>query len=206
MKIICVGGASSHCGKTSTAAMLLKALPGWAAIKVTPSRHDEVCPLGEHCGACQPPEGPYEVITDKSLLAEPGTDTERLMAAGASGVAWVRALPQFLPEALESALAGLSTAQGVVIESTTAIPLLGGFNILVVKGSETRLKESAGKLAGFIDVLAINVAASELQQLSAMDSTAAILQARQTTTICAVLPPEHPKNRDFIQICREAVA
>ena len=126
MNMVCIGGLSSGCGKTSVACLLLKAFPGWAAAKVTPSRPDDVCPRGSHCDACRPPEGSYEVLFDAQIPERPGKDTSRFAEAGASRVAFVRALPGCLPAALEFTLAQLSGTPGVIVESTTAMPLVSG--------------------------------------------------------------------------------
>lgn len=160
MKLICIGGASAHCGKTAVAALLLRAFPGWAAIKVTPSRPGEACPHGEDCGACTPPDGPFEIIADPVTLASPGKDTARFMEAGASRVLWIRALPESLPAALESALGLLSDAPGVIVESTTAIPLLDGLHILVARAGVAEVKDSARRCLDRIDVVALNTPAS----------------------------------------------
>ena len=88
MKLICVGGLSSGCGKTSLVCLLLKALPGWAAMKVTPCRADDVCPRGQDCEACQPPEGRFEVQIDQEITERPRKDTARFAADGNYRTGW----------------------------------------------------------------------------------------------------------------------
>lgn len=204
MKRIVVGGAWSNCGKTSLVEMLLQAFPGWGAIKVTPSRAEEICPLGHCCGACLPPSGPFEVLTDPGVLAEPGKDTARFMKAGAAKVAWVRGPVEALPEALALAMAQMTDVPGVIVESTTAMALLEGLNLLVIREDTSDLKDSARSSAGRVDMLVLNAPAPPAPA-SAPPAFAALLGARQTCRTCAILPPEHPANAAFISACRAAL-
>lgn len=197
MKIICVGGTSSNCGKTSLVCMLLKALPGWAAVKVTPCRSEETCPRGHDCSACRAPESRYEIITDITDLGLEGKDTARYLDYGAKMVLWVRALPEFLPLALKSALEGIAEAPGVIIESTTAFQFLNGLHIMVTRSGISTLKESARLSSGNIDIVAVNleseVAEAPLRTLLFPDLT--------SITVCALFPHEHPENRRFVDEC-----
>ncbi len=200
MRRILVGGAWSGSGKTSVVEMLLGALPGWAAIKVTPSRQDEVCPIGACCGACAPPAGPYEIITDPAVLLQLGKDTQRYRAAGASAVAWVRGRPEVLPAALEEALAGMAGLEGVIIESGSLIPFVPGLRVMVVRGASRLVKDSARACVGHVDVLAVNVddAGSELVPHPLED----VLAPGQVFRISAVLPADATVNEAFIACCR----
>lgn len=199
MKVICVGGSSSHCGKTAVVSLLLKAFPGWAAVKVTPCRSDEICPRGDECGACKPPDGPYEIV---ECPESPGKDTARYLEAGASRVLWVRSLPEFLPEALESALARLSDAPGVIIESTTAIHLLDGLNILVIREGVDEIKESAQRCMDKVDLIMLNI--RDTQALSSnFHVEAPMLKAWRVIPMCAILPLEHHFNQEFLTAVNE---
>ena len=217
MKLICVGGLSSGCGKTSVVCLLLKALPGWAAIKVTPSRPNHVCPHGKDCEACQPPDGPYDVAIDSDIPARPGKDTSRFHDAGASHVAFVRALPECLPAALESAFERFNhpsrylswrEVPGVIIESTTAMPFIDGLRILVAREGRLEVKDSARAAAGIADLLVVNGDASNpvdgVMRRAAFcpDAPFAAELPAKRITVCASLPPEHPCNRDLIADCR----
>lgn len=202
MKLICVGGLSSGCGKTSVVCLLLKALPGWGAMKVTPSRPDDVCPRGQDCDACQPPDGPYDVAIDEEIPERPGTDTSRFHDAGASHVAFVRALPECLPAALKYAFERLSGLPGVIIESTTAMPLIDGLRILVARQGRSEVKDSAHTAAGIADILAVNQDAAGPSEGSSSDFPFAAQLPVKRITICASLPPEHSRNRDLIAECR----
>lgn len=200
MRRLYVGGAWSSCGKTSVVELLLRALPGWSAIKVTPSRPDEVCPLGTCCGACAAPEGPFEVITDPAVLAQTGKDTQRYLAAGAAEVAWVRALPEALPAAMEAAEAGFSRPRGLIIESTTVIPHAPGLRILVAAEGRSELKESALRCSGAIDLLAVNLRDPEGE--SRAHPLAEALAPSRVLPVWAVGSVDAPANAEFIAYCR----
>ena len=202
MKLICVGGVSSGCGKTSVAALLISAFPRWAALKVTPCRPDGACPHARNCGACEPPEGGFEIVTDRAVLAQPDTDTSRLLAAGASRVVWLRALPECLPEALQSALAVLSDSCGVIVESTTAIPLVQGYRILVANERSREIKDSARACMAHVDLVVVNLMEPDtVPRGGGLDAAA----AAPVVHLCAALPWRHALNRQFIELCRSAV-
>lgn len=206
MKIICVGGNSSNCGKTSVAILLSKVFPNWAAIKVTPSRPADLCPRGHDCGACHPPDGPYEIIADHEILAIPGTDTARYLEAGISRVLWIRSLPEFLLSAMEAALFELSDAPGVIIESTTAIPLLNGLNILTIRGGIDQIKESARRCIHSVNLVALNMREGKAlpiyvvgKRMGGLGRTARIIP------MCATLGPEASVNKSFVEACKNAL-
>ena len=206
MRTICVGGASSNCGKTSTVVLLAKAFPGWAAVKMTPCRPEAVCPHGNDCGACIPPSGPYEIITDRRLLSAVGKDTAQYLDAGVSRVMWVRSLPELFPQALDAALHELRDVPGVIIESATAISYLDGLNILVLREDSDKIKESARRSIDRIDIVAVNIGAltsfSMPKQIDKL--TALIGRPVRIVTMNAMLPPEASENIEFIEMCRKA--
>jgi hypothetical protein len=194
--IICIGGTTSHCGKTAMACLLLRAFPGWAAIKVTPCRPDEACPRGDDCSACRAPDERFEIITDQARLGLAGKDTARFLDAGAERVVWVRALLENLPEALESALVEVAGEPGVIVESTTAMQFLGGLHVMVTRTNQPDVKESA-RSAPPADIVAVNMTPAEIGN-TLLDRDQA---DGHTFPVCAVLPPEHSVNRSFVEEC-----
>lgn len=208
MKVICVGGVSSNCGKTSLVLLLSRVFPGWAVIKVTPSRLGETCPNERDCGACTPPDdGPYEIIVDPDRLSTPGKDTARYLKAGVSRVMWIRSLPEHIPAALEAGFAQISDAPGVIIESTSSIRHVDGLSIMTVRDSLDRIKASALEALPFVDLTALNTPEDGSVSECVMAGIS-MLQLKQTTRIipvCPILPPEAPPNRSFIEAVRNAV-
>ncbi len=202
MRLICVGGMSSGCGKTSLVCLLLRALPGWAAMKVVPSRMGHVCPHGRDCDACEPPEGAFEVAIDEEIRERAGKDTARFAEAGASHVALVRALPECLPAALDSAMERFSGVPGVVIESTTAMPAVEGPRIIVARNGLAETKHSARIALGSADLIVMN------QEVDAAGEGGFDLPegfGGTIVTACAALPADHPRNRQLMDLLKSAL-
>lgn len=180
-----MGGTWTACGKTSVVELLLRALPGWGALKITPSRPDEPCPTGHECGACAPPLGPWELVTAGSRLAEAGKDTARFLAAGAPRVRWLRALPERLPEALGVALAEFQDLPGVIVESTTVLPSLQGRRMLIERPGTARRKPSAQVAESCVDGVVLNVTVNDPEPPGRL-------------VVCPPLGPGHPRNAAFL--------
>ena len=69
---------------------MLQALPPQSAVAVKFTTTDDVferCPRGTPCVVCDI-DVPFRLVEDEAALREPGTDTDRLAAAGASRVIW----------------------------------------------------------------------------------------------------------------------
>ena len=84
VRIVSVSGACSRAGKTALAESLLRALPAGraAAVKFTTTEDVfERCPRGSACVVCDI-DVPFRIVRDPAVLREPGTDTDRLAAAG----------------------------------------------------------------------------------------------------------------------------
>src|SRR6185436_11682234 len=87
---IAVAGACSRSGKTAAAVSLLRALPPGTAAAVKFTTTEDVferCPRGSPCIVCDI-DVPYRIVRDEATLRQPGTDTDRLAAAGARTVVW----------------------------------------------------------------------------------------------------------------------
>lgn len=146
---VIIGGPHSGVGKTLAAEIALRTLAEHGpvgAVKLTvadgerdPS-HDHgssalalaeaagICGRGASCGVCETVSAkvPSRLITALGAIRKPGTDTFRLDAAGAVAVAWVIALREAAPSALERAMEFLRRqgARRVLIEGTTALEWL----------------------------------------------------------------------------------
>ena len=201
MKLICVGGLSSECGKTSVVCMLLRSLPGWAAVKVTPSRIEEACPRGRSCEACRIVDGRYEVTVDDGIPERPRKDTMRFHEAGAAHVGFVRALPEHLPEALNAAYKRLDGVRGVIVESTTMMPIIQGLRILTAKEGLYDVKDSARRAAGVTDILVVNRNAGQSGKLELEKVPLTQETSGRIMTVCASLALNDPSNIEFIEEC-----
>ncbi len=123
MRIVSVSGATSRAGKTAVAESLLRALPAGAlaAVKFTTTEDVfERCPRGSACVVCDIAE-PFRIVRDPSILAQPGTDTARLAAAGAAEVVWAIARAAAAPLAWAAVTRMLRGTPVAVLEGSTVV-------------------------------------------------------------------------------------
>ena len=121
---VAVGGFTSDVGKTTLVCELLRALPGWEAIKTTRG-HYRSCGKDPH--ACCVSHLLGEEPTVRSGRAETyarGKDTGRYWDAGASNVHWVVATDRQVERGIQLALERVE-AEGVVIEGNSFTSYVG---------------------------------------------------------------------------------
>jgi len=158
MRILVVGGFGSGVGKTTLICRLLEALPGWAAIKVSPVHGASRSHGARHVDHGL--VGPFSIEAEEH--AGPHSDTARFRAAGAPGVLWVRSRPGRLGEALSEGLSALSAVPGVIVEGNSAARHLEAARVALVARSGRRdFKASAVALAGRADWVVLNRPAAE---------------------------------------------
>jgi molybdopterin-guanine dinucleotide biosynthesis protein len=170
MDIVIVGGPHSGVGKTLAAERALQALAGrrYGAIKLTVADGEfdapharGVCGRGASCGVCETVHVslPARIVTASGAIGKEGTDTCRLRDAGAVAVAWVIALREAAPAAVDEALAHLERngARGAVIEGTTAIEWLRPHvSVLVASDPGKHWKRVAMQRLSSFDILLRN--------------------------------------------------
>jgi molybdopterin-guanine dinucleotide biosynthesis protein len=181
MQIVIIGGPHSGVGKTLACERALQALAGRriGAIKLTVAdgefdrSHDHgaaalsvadaagICGRGASCGVCETVSGrvPSRTIVTDGAILKPGTDTWRLSRAGAVAVAWVIALRDAAPEAIDGAMRHLRDrgADDVVIEGTTALDWIRpAASVMVVTDPGRKWKEVARRRVGGCDIVLRN--------------------------------------------------
>ena len=125
MFLVSVSGACSRSGKTALAETMIRACPPGSALAVKFTTTEEVfkrCPRGTACVVCDI-DVPFRIVTEKALLEQPGTDTERLGSAGARRVIWAIARQSAVETAWAAVKATLGDASHVVMEGTTIVDL-----------------------------------------------------------------------------------
>jgi hypothetical protein len=125
MPLVSVSGACSRAGKTSLAVTLLRSLAAGSAAAVKFTTTGDVferCPRGTACAVCDI-EVPFRLVTERSLLRQQGTDTDRLAAAGASRVAWCIARQGALRRAWAATRELVDGSPLVVMEGSTIVEL-----------------------------------------------------------------------------------
>ncbi|NQT47309.1 MAG: hypothetical protein HQ593_07545 [Candidatus Omnitrophica bacterium] len=153
MKIIVVAGAHSGVGKTLYAEKLLRALPDWAALKVTTVKRGG-CPRGESgCEVCAGLKKDFEIVEDKRIIDQAGRDTARLKKAGAKKVIWLKATSKGLKSGLNKALAACKGLQGIVIEGTSVLKYIKPDLLIFVRGNNRNIRLSAKRVLKKADIV-----------------------------------------------------
>lgn len=153
IKIITVSGAHSGVGKTKVAQMLLKRLKGWSALKVTVTHRQGICPARKDCHACDELHSDFAVISEQGIIETKGKDTQRLRAAGAKKVLWLKSKPSALRKGIKQALSLFKKAKGLIIESNSALRYLKPDLALFVKRKDSILKPSAKEILNKTDLV-----------------------------------------------------
>lgn len=142
MRTIHIAGNRSGVGKTTLVEAALTALPGWGAIKL--STHDDA----RH--------GPPALVRDPAVLGREGTDTARMLSAGAAWVAWIRATPGTLADLVADAIEAASALPGVVVEGASWWRLRrDGPLIVIVEDDGAPSKPGASDLAAAADLVVV---------------------------------------------------
>jgi len=116
--IVGVGGYTSNVGKTTLMCDLLRAFPGWEAIKTTRG-HYRSCGKDPHsCCVSHLLAGEPLVRSGWSETYEAGKDTGRFWDAGAANVHWLIALETQVDAGIRQALNRVRGA-GVFVEGNT---------------------------------------------------------------------------------------
>lgn len=144
--IIAVGGVSSNSGKTTLVCELLRAFPGWEAIKMTRG-HYRSC--GKSAHACCVSHLLKEEPVIRSGRAEtdaPGKDTGRYWAAGASNVHWAIVTDSQVEAGVRLALSRVRSP-GVFIEGTSFVNYLDvDLMLMCVRAGAIKPKPSARRV------------------------------------------------------------
>lgn len=123
MRIVSVSGACSRAGKTVLAETLLRALPRGSAAAVKFTTTEDVferCPRGSACVVCDI-DVPFRIVRDPAVLRAPGTDTDRLAAAGAREVVWAIARAGAAPLAWAAVTRILAGTTVAILEGSTVV-------------------------------------------------------------------------------------
>lgn len=144
--IIGVGGFTSDVGKTTLMCELLKAFPGWEAIKTTRG-HYRSC--GKDPAACCV----SHLLSDKPLVRsgydqtyEKGKDTGRYWDAGAANVHWLIATDSQVDAGIKEALARVK-APGVFVEGNSFAEFVNPAHFVMVRlAAKPKIKSTARRI------------------------------------------------------------
>jgi molybdopterin-guanine dinucleotide biosynthesis protein len=143
--IIGIGGFTSNVGKTTLLCELLKAFPGWEAIKTTRG-HYRSC--GKDPKACCV----SHLLSEKPLVRsgrketyELGKDTGRYWDAGATNVHWLICTDNQVEEGIKQALAKVKSP-GVFVEGNSFSEFVDADHFVMVRSSSDKIKSSARRM------------------------------------------------------------
>ena len=139
--IVAVSGFSSEVGKTTLMCDLLRAFPGWEAIKVTRG-HYRSCGRDPHTCCVS------DLLSDEPVIRSGrdrnyalGKDTGRFWDAGAANVHWVIVTDEQVERGIKQAVERV-TAPGVLIEGNSILDFIQADLVLMVS------RASGGKIKG----------------------------------------------------------
>lgn len=151
--VVAVSGFSSNVGKTTLVCELLRALPGWEAIKLTRGHY-------RSCG--RDPKGccVSDLIRDEPVIRsgraanyEVGKDTGYFWDAGASNVHWVIVKDDQVERGINEALTRVK-AEGVVVEGNSFLQYVAAdLAVMCARAEGGKVKPSARHALAKSDML-----------------------------------------------------
>lgn len=143
---IAVSGFSSNAGKTTLMCELLRAFPGWEAIKMTRG-HYRSCGKDPHaCCVSHLLKDEPVIRSGRTETFAPGKDTGRYWEAGASNVHWAIVNDQQVEPGIKEAL-GRVRAGGVFIEGTSFVKHLDvSLMLMCARAGGGKIKPSARRM------------------------------------------------------------
>lgn len=153
--MLLLGSTGRNSGKTVLACAVIRHLSPQIPViglKVTTIHGTgDVCPRGgEGCGVCSSLEGNYCITLEEDTGT--GKDTEKMIAAGAEKVYWLRVRAGCMEEAVEAIGKVIPNGKPVVVESNSLRHLVepGVFIVMKPNGSQA-IKPSAQEVLDFAD-------------------------------------------------------
>lgn len=153
--ILMIGSGGKDSGKTLLSCSLVercaRQTPVVAAKVTAISEREGPCPRGGGgCGVCASLEGKFYITEEAE--AGPGKDTQRLLAAGASKVYWLRVSKDHLAEGAAALLETVGTKTPVICESNSLRTVVDpGLFLMVRRRGAREMKASARAVEGLAD-------------------------------------------------------
>jgi molybdopterin-guanine dinucleotide biosynthesis protein len=154
--VIGVGGFTSNVGKTTLVCELLKAFPGWEAIKVSRG-HYRSCGKDPKACCVSPLLGDEPVVRSGwDATYQHGKDTARYWDAGASNVHWLIATDNQIETGIKQTLARVK-APGVFVEGNSFSEFVDAHHFVMVRlaGNE-KIKSSARRLMNKVTAIYVS--------------------------------------------------
>ena len=150
---VAIGGFTSEVGKTTLLCELLRAFPGWEAIKVTRGHYRSCGREPQACCVSHLLSDDPVVRSGRSATYAPGKDTGRFWDAGASNVHWVIVTDEQVERGVRRALERVR-APGVFIEGNSFLKFVEvDFAVMVARAGAWKIKPSARRALKSADAL-----------------------------------------------------
>lgn len=164
--VIGIGGFTSDVGKTTLMCELLRAFPGWEAIKTTRG-HYRSCGKDPHaCCVSHLLSDEPVVRSGREATYEAGKDTARYWDAGASNVHWMIATDAQVEKGIREALARVKSP-GVFVEGNSFAQFVRtDYFVMVRRSDNDKIKGSARRALDHTNT--IYVSDGNIQALSAL--------------------------------------
>jgi molybdopterin-guanine dinucleotide biosynthesis protein len=118
--LVVVGGHTRNIGKTTLATQILAAFPeqAWTAMKITQYGHGVCSANGEPCDCAT---ADHTIAISEERDRQSGTDTSRMLVAGAKRVLWVRTQQGELADAMPRIRKEIAATAHVLVESNSIL-------------------------------------------------------------------------------------
>jgi molybdopterin-guanine dinucleotide biosynthesis protein len=118
--LVVVGGHTRNIGKTTLATQILAATTHlrWTAMKITQYGHGVCSANGE---ACDCATADHSIAISEERDRDSGTDTSRMLVAGAERVLWVRTQQGSLHEAMPRLRKEIAATENMLVESNSIL-------------------------------------------------------------------------------------
>ena len=141
--IVAVGGFTSEVGKTTLMCDLLRAFPGWEAIKTTRGHYRSCGKKPDTCCVSHLLSNEPVIRSGREETYAPGKDTGRYWDAGAAKVHWVIVTEEQVQRGIKSALARVS-APGVFVEGNSFTEFVDvDFMLMAARTGGGKIKSTA---------------------------------------------------------------
>ena len=151
--IVGVGGFTSNVGKTTLMCELLRAFPGWEAIKTTRGHYRSCGKTSEACCVSHLLNHEPLIRSGRDDTYELGKDTGRYWDAGASNVHWLIATDNQINQGIREALSRVRS-EGVFVEGNSFSQFVETDYFVMVKsaGSDS-IKKSAKAIVSKVEAV-----------------------------------------------------
>jgi hypothetical protein len=150
---VAVGGFSSEVGKTALVCDLLRAFPGWEAIKITRGHYRSCGKTASACCVSHLLTSEPVIYSGRDETYVPGKDTGRYWDAGASNVHWVIVTDAQVEQGIKRALERVR-ARGLIIEGNSFLRFIDvDYVLMAARAGGGKIKASARRALAQTDAL-----------------------------------------------------